>query len=221
MNPIECDMSELLNKKKSSYNFFQAWRSGVSLIEAMEISRYLKEQFKPAKQLVFVKEGDIEESLVEMGRKLDITQYSAKKGEVDVGLLKSPKLKLILYNFKTLYYFWPNISKFGPRVNFTKAKANTMNVKKSNKEVKQIPIVEHTALMNSITSNYDTENFVFFLHTESDEWLAHLFQDAGLMHYQFKADEPLDWRNSKNDESHWSCYGFEQASNQVIDVITK
>jgi gas vesicle protein len=65
----------------------------------------LKKKYNPTKQFLFIKNSDFNESIAEFNRMNDVTQLDLSKNVVIKGELKSPFLKTILYNFKTLYYF--------------------------------------------------------------------------------------------------------------------
>src|SRR5690606_35579075 len=73
MNPNECHQSVFLKKLMPDYNFFEAARSGVSLIEAMEISKQI-DSLNPKMTLIYVNENDFYESILNIKKLNDITQ---------------------------------------------------------------------------------------------------------------------------------------------------
>ncbi len=75
MNPNECHQAIFLEEQLPEYNFMEAARSGVSLIEAMEIHKQL-DSLKPVHTLVYVNDNDFFESIVEVKKMSDITQMS-------------------------------------------------------------------------------------------------------------------------------------------------
>ena len=87
MNPNECHQSVYLKNRLKKYNFIEAGRSGVSFIESMEISKQLV-KFNPIDNLIYVKDNDFYQSLVEVAPADDITQFSLKKDSIIFGKMK-------------------------------------------------------------------------------------------------------------------------------------
>lgn len=212
MNPVECNLASILNKKELGYHFFSAGRSGVSLIEALEISNYLKRKYHPLKQFIFVKESDFKESIQELGKNPDMTQISLTDQKIINGQLKSPGLKMIVYNIKTLYYFRNSFSQIGasPKENGTKSVQGKSALGKN--------IKQYGKLLDFISKNYKTDQITFFLHPETNPAIEKLFAEHHLDYYKFIADDTLKWRSSAKDEAHWSCYGFDEAAKQIKKV---
>lgn len=210
MNPDSCHLGAILNKSNLKYNFFEAGRSGVTFIEAFEIAKSLKKKFNPNMQFLFMKNSDFRESIVQLNKMSDVTQIDIDKNIVIKGELKSPFLKTILYNFKTLYYF---------RNSFNKGKEkNPVKNKKSNFENNNEKIL-FDRLMAYINKNYDTKNVVIFLHPDTDEYYKFLFRKYNIKFYQFRKKGDNDWGYNQNDLAHWNCNGFHQASKQIIDYL--
>lgn len=84
MNPNECHQSVLLKNKMQKYNFFEAGRSGVSFIEAMEIAKQL-DTLSPIQNFIYVSDNDFKESIYEVKPQSNITQLSTKKGTILFG----------------------------------------------------------------------------------------------------------------------------------------
>ena len=80
MNPIECHQSLLLKKRLENYNFIEAGRSGVSFIEAMEISKQF-DALHPKYHLVYVNSLDFYESVTSILPAADITQLNSDDHE--------------------------------------------------------------------------------------------------------------------------------------------
>jgi len=214
MNPIECNLETILNEKKIRYNFFAAGRSGVSLIEALEISDYLK-KYKPVKQFIFVKEGDLKESIQELGIKEDITQLSLKNKIIINGQLKSPGLKKIVYNIKTLYYYKNSLVGIRPG---SSPKSKLTNSKEKH-ILNETDKIYYHQLLKYVFENYNTSEITFFLHPETTKSVEDIFKNNNLNYYKFITASPKKWRNSPQDESHWSCYGHQQAAIQVAAFL--
>jgi len=77
MNPNECHQSVLLKQKVDDFNFIEAGRSGVSFIEAMEISKQL-DSLNPEYHLIYVSKQDFIESVADIEPLNDITQVNLK-----------------------------------------------------------------------------------------------------------------------------------------------
>jgi hypothetical protein len=208
MNPVECNLASILNEKEMPYNFFSAGRSGVTLIEALEISNYLNSKYRPLKQFIFVKESDFDESILQIKVRNDATQVDLRKEIIVKGVLKSPKLKKIIYSIKTLYYL---------RNSLNRSKSNDINENKDYVEtIKEDNSDLHNQLLQFISKNYKTQDITFFLHPEINKSFEKLFSDNNLNFYKFTAKDTLKWRSSPNDEAHWSCFGFNQAADQIV-----
>ena len=206
MNPDSCHLGAILNRSNLKYNFFEAGRSGVTLIEAFEISKELKKKYNPTKQFLFIKNSDFNESIVEFNRMNDVTQLDLSKNVVIKGELKSPFLKTILYNFKTLYYF---------RNTFTKRNEKTVVPIKKTNNLNDVEKKYYDKLMAFVSENYYTKDIVIFLHPNTDEYFKRLLIKYNFNFYQFKTKKTNDWAYAHNDLSHWNCYGFHQAAKQV------
>lgn len=214
MNPQNCHLDSMLQSENSGYNFFEAGRSGVTLIEAVEIAKSLDAAYKPVQQFIFVKESDFKESITGLGRMEDVTQINLQEQQIVTGKLKSPFLKSILYNFKTLYYFREEFTKnLNPATSTDKPVQ--VNLTGSKSEINP----DYDKLLAYIKEHYKTTNLVFFLHPETPDQYTALFESHGLKVYKFQTKEPSKWRNTPEDEAHWSCYGFQNACRQIMEYI--
>lgn len=106
MNPLECNQGSILKSFIPNYSFFEAGRSGVTFIEAMEISKILDIEVVPKYQLLYLSEGDFYESISEITRYNDRLQISIENQQLLTNQLKSPGMKKVLYNIKLLYYLY-------------------------------------------------------------------------------------------------------------------
>src|SRR5690606_2644800 len=78
MNPIKCNQGSILKQYFPDYSFVEAGRSGVTFIEAMEISKILEMEIRPKYQLIYLSENDFYESISELNRYTDRLQISIK-----------------------------------------------------------------------------------------------------------------------------------------------
>lgn len=215
MNPNECHQSAFLKQNLSNYNFMETGRSGVSLIEAMEISKNL-DSLQPLKTLVYVNDNDFYESIVEVKPMSDITQLNLKEGAIVYGKMKAPVFKKILYNWKLLYYFYTRFPLGGsskteenPIKHETEAN-ETKNELKSKAEVIQ--------LISYITTNYSIEDKILVFHPNSNTEIIEQCKRAGFN--AIIVDSSKDNKSwSFEHDSHWTCYGHEQVAKQVANAL--
>ncbi|MDH7913956.1 hypothetical protein [Winogradskyella sp. SYSU M77433] len=211
MNPSECHQSKYLKENMEDYNFMEAGRSGVSLIEAMEINKQL-DSLTPLKSLIYVNDNDFFESIVDIKTMKDITQLDLKDENVVYGEMKSPGLKKVLYNWKLLYYFYNRFP-----IDFSKSKEDSQKIEdlkellKNNKE-------KVFDLLKYITTHYKTDNQILVFHPNSSEIIIEACKEVG-----FEVII-LDSSKSSNDwtfdyDSHWTCYGHKQVANQVSRAL--
>ena len=117
MNPIECNQGSFLQSKFPQYSFFEAGRSGVTFIEAMEISKVLNIEVGPKYQLLYLSNNDFYESVAEIKRYNDRLQVAVDEQKLQKNKLKNPVLKKAFYNFKLLYYLYLNYPIFVDKQN--------------------------------------------------------------------------------------------------------
>lgn len=220
MNSVSCHLGFMLNKSNLEYNFLEAGRSGVTLIESFEIAKALTKQYAPKKHLIFAKNSDFNESIVEIKKMEDVTQVRLDDNEVINGKMKSPVLKLLLYNFKTLYYFRNNI---GRTENKPKVEIDKDDLKKSESKTHDLEknINNYKKLLGFISENYDTENIIVFLHPETEDIYLELLKEHNFNCVRFETKRNEIWGMSKNDLAHWSCDGFRQASIQIKNYLSQ
>src|SRR5690606_11881308 len=106
MNPMACNQGTFLNSYFKNIGFFEAGRSGVTFIEAMEITNLLDSTIHPDLHLVYVSSDDFHESIANEHRYADRMQIDVASGVIMNGALKAPGAKKILYNWKLLYYLY-------------------------------------------------------------------------------------------------------------------
>jgi hypothetical protein len=212
MNPNDCHQAVLLKKQFPNYNFLEAGRSGVSLIEAMEISKQL-DTLRPVYHLIYVNNNDFTESITNIQRLPDITQLNIKKGEIIYGKMKSPGIKKILYNWKLLYYFYNrfplNLSTPLDKLKKKEDKPEDKFINSNNNEIQR--------LMVYIKQHYNTDNKILVFHPGTENTIIEICENAGFKVIKLNSENDKTW--SFEHDSHWTCYGHNQVAIQVSNYI--
>ncbi|XLS30758.1 hypothetical protein ACJD0Z_07980 [Flavobacteriaceae bacterium M23B6Z8] len=209
MNPSHCHQSVFLKEKVPALNFMEAARSGVSLIEAMEISKQL-DTLRPENYFIYVKDEDFIESIKEIKSLKDITQVSLTDKKVVPGEMKAPGLKLVLYNWKFLYYLYNRfpLSRAGNAEEPIKQKETASSLND------QIP-----KLLKFISDQYDITNKVLVFMPGTDPSIIEASKKAGFKTIELDDTGDKNW--SFEYDSHWTCYGHERAADQVANILNK
>jgi hypothetical protein len=213
MNPNECHQSVFLKDNLQAYNFMETSRSGVSLIEAMEISKQM-DSLKPKHTLVYVNDNDFYDSITEVKRMSDITQLSLKKNEIVFGKMKSPGVKKVLYNFKLLYYFYTRfpLSKSNEEVKEPiKQEKPKENILKSKDEVFK--------LLKYITNNYNIKDKTLVFHPKSNKELIESCKNLGFNFIALDSSNDKDW--TFGYDTHRTCYGHQKVAEQVVKTLSQ
>ncbi|MBO3097914.1 hypothetical protein [Gelidibacter pelagius] len=212
MNPNECHQSVFLKENMKDYNFMEAGRSGVSLIEALEISKQF-DSLKPIQFLIYVNDEDFYESISQIKPMDDITQLNIDTNTIEYGKMKTPGLKKILYAWKLMYYLYNRF----PLTNLSNIdeKPEVSSKDTNNKELEFQP--ELTQLMAYIKCNYTINNKTLVFHPDSSKSIIAICQAAGFN---------IIFLDSNNDEtwvfdydSHWTCYGHKRAAEQISEQL--
>ena len=208
MNPIECNQASLLKKLTVNYGFYEAGRSGVSFIEAMELTKVLDIEIKPLKHLVYINTADFYESIGVKGKKsnrvtIDLADNTIFKPKVENALLKK-----ILYSSKFLFYMRLRF--------FSKEKNNDEN--KGNQTKKSIDYGQFKSLFAYCLKSYDTDRIIFVYHPNIEERFVELTKEFGFK-YIVLDTQGKDWAIDET-EPHWSCFGHGEVAKQVARVIT-
>lgn len=211
MNPDSCHQASYLRKMLPEYNYLEAARSGVSFIESVEIAKQL-DSLTPVKQLIYVHDGDFLESIVQITKMGDITQFDLEKEEVVPGTLKSPFLKKILYNWKFMYYLYTNYA-FGDNSN-NEVHIETKNI---NKGLQPEKLKKMDAMLSYVKNNYDLKNVVFILRPNMDPGIVSLLKKHQMEFHELKMPEDSNW--SFEYDAHWTCLGHLEAAKQVINYL--
>ncbi|WP_422859623.1 hypothetical protein ACOKFD_01425 [Flagellimonas sp. S174] len=211
MNPEECHQMNYLKKALPEFNYTEASRSGVSFIEALEISKQL-DSLNPRVQLIYINETDFTESIQQIRRLSDITQIDLGKKEIVYGKMKAPGVKKILYSWKFIFYLY---RRFQGSLTLPKPKETAETPKK--------PISDYFDhfgdLIDYGKQNYNLDKIVVVLRPDTDEEFSSFLksQDLNVIQLDDSADD--DW--SFEYDHHWTCYGHEQAALQVAEYLKK
>ena len=214
MNPNDCHQSIILKQKLNNFNYIEAARSGVSLIEAFEISKQL-DSLKPIRHLIYVNDSDFIESIKSIKNLMDITQVDLKKKKIIFGKMKSPGVKKILYNCKLAYYFYNRFP-----LNFSESKKEkTIKTKKANSKSLNNSL-EIEALLLYIKNNYTIKDKTLVFHPNSNAELIELCKSKGFSNiYLDSSKDKKSW--TFDYDHHWTCYGHEQVADQVAKSFMK
>lgn len=214
MNPNECHQSILLKQRMAAFNFLEASRSGVSLIEAMEIAKQL-DSLNPRCQLIYVSDSDFYESISNIKVLGDITQVDIKSKKLLQGKMKSPGFKKILYNWKLLYYFYNRfpVSDFI----FFKGKQEKKEVAKSPKK----PSFESEVLklIEYMKENYEINDKILVFHPKSSIKIIEVCKEAGFSTIILDSSNDKSW--TFDHDRHWTCYGHNAVADQIYKNLSE
>lgn len=214
MNPIECHQSVLLKQRLTKYNFIEAGRSGVSFIEAMEISKQF-DTLHPKYNLIYINSKDFYESITSIRPSPDITQLNLESGKIVYGKIKSPGLKKVLYNCKILYYFY---NRFFSKINKDESLPKKKILKKDSDE-KVNDIIKIQRLLNYTKQNYQLNNKILVFHPKSDLKIVEMCKKVGFKIIKLDSANDKSW--TFDFDSHWSCYGHSRAADQIQAFLTE
>ncbi|MCF0050569.1 hypothetical protein LXM25_10895 [Dyadobacter sp. LJ53] len=205
MNPADCHQDLLLKARVPEMNFVEAARSGVSFIEAMEIANSM-DSLKPQLHLIYVNPTDFTESVREIQVHSDITQVDLTNQKVVAGIMKSARLKTMLYNAKFAYYLFQ-------RFPLTDIKLNV----NAHAPAKTVPQPDHSRymklLMQFVKEKYNVENKIIVFHPKVPDELKAEVQAAGFKTISLDSENQGEWTFVY--DRHWTCYGHKQAADQV------
>lgn len=211
MNPIECNQGSLLKSLLPNYSFFEAGRSGVTFIEAMEISKILDIEVAPTYQLLYLGGDDFYESISEITRYNDRLQLSIENQKLLPNQLKSPGLKKILYNIKSLYYLYQKYPIFVD-------KQNKGELPKAHQENNKFDSNVFNKLFTFCSNNYHLKKLIFVFHPNTDDRIIAMAKQYGIKTILLDSSGDKTWALGSHD-GHWSCYGHNQVSNQVKNKL--
>lgn len=213
MNPIECNQGSILKSLFPNYAFFEAGRSGVSFIEAMEISKMLEVEVAPKYQLIYLSEDDFYESISEIERYNDRLQISVENQKLLPNPLLNPGLKKILYNFKLVYYLYLKYPIFVDKHNMGETSISIHQKIKFNKD-------KFNKLFDFCSNNYNLSKLIFVFHPNTDDRIIALANKYGVKSIILNSTGDNTWGIGIKDD-HWSCYGHNQACKQVKSKLNE
>lgn len=211
MNPNECHQSVLLKENMKNYNFMEAARSGVSLIEAMEISKQT-DTLNPKHTLIYVNNNDFLESIVKVKSLSDITQVNLTENKIVYGKMKASGAKKILYTWKLLFYFYNRFSLNSFSKKDIKKGIDTTHKKDIKRKIEYDDKVHQ--LLYYIKSNYSISNKTLVFHPNSDEFIIKICKNTGFNVISLDSSNDIkDW--TFGHDNHWTCYGHKKVADQV------
>jgi hypothetical protein len=211
LNPRSCNQGNLLKAYYPSYGFFEAARSGVTLIEALKISAEMDSLLDPTFHLIYASSDDFVESISNVHRYSDRMQVNLDESKLLPGKLKSPQIKKILYNVKLLYYLYLRFPIFVEKQNknsFTKNDTTVFDEYENELE----------SLFKYCSNNYDLSKTVFIFHPGINDQIVQLANEYGIHTFKLVHDQDENWGFGKHD-GHWSCYGQQEVASRVSQKI--
>ena len=209
MNPDSCHQSQILKKLLPQYDYYEAARSGISFIEAIYIAENLDEEYHPLTQLIFINNSDMTESIREIKQLDDITQLSLDESKVYHGEMKSPRLKLVLYNWKLAHY------------SYIRIKAGNEHEKKQRNLIpiphEKIHLDKVESLLHYSTNNFDLSNIVLVFFPDFSGEYTTLFEKANIKFIQLVEKSTENW--TFDHDAHWTCNGHRLAAAQIYNYF--
>ncbi len=207
MNPISCNQGSILKSYFPNVSFFEAGRSGVSFIEAMEISKILDSEISPRIHLLYLSNKDFYESISTIARYENVVQIDLPNKRIlktDLGL---SKIKKLLYSSKLLYYLYLRFPIFV-------SKQNLGEVSGSSESKAGFDDSTFTSLFEYCSRNYNSERIVFVFHPGIQKQFILLSEKYHFKTISLNSDGDKSWVMTSNDD-HWSCYGHNQVAKQI------
>jgi len=206
LNPPECHQANYLHQYNPMYDFFPSSRDGASFIEFMEMKTEL-DSLKPLGHLLYVHHGDFVESIKNINANPNTIQIDLTNRVKYFPALRTSKLKDILYNAKFLYFIYRNY--------IVKSANATNNRDSMNKIDMQYEFLN--MLIEYTKDNYNISNVYLIFSPDSDDKLIEMLAINGFKVLKLKSNNYKSWQ-FEND-SHWSCFGHEQAAQQVSEFL--
>jgi hypothetical protein len=207
MNPRYCNQGAILKEYFPNIGFFEAGRSGVSFIEALEIAKSLQTEIKPKMNLVYLGNSDILESLANRIRFPDRMQIDLSNNTIAYPKLKSKTLKNILYSNKLLYYLYLRYPIFVDEQN-----------KETGKSLDADLVGEFLFSIEKLfaycSSEYNTRSIVLVFQPETDQRIIDIAEKNQFEILILTNTHHDNWALGEHD-AHWSCYGHKIVAAQV------
>tara|TARA_B110000238_G_scaffold114600_1_gene124356 strand:+ start:177 stop:1100 length:924 start_codon:yes stop_codon:yes gene_type:complete len=210
-NPLSCHQGSYLKTLFPQYSFFEAARSGMSFIEDLEVTKYLDTLVAPKKHFIYLNSRDFSESILEIKKHTDRTQFSVKYNKIIKGKLKSAGIKKILYNIKVLHYLYLNYP-----MDIQSSEDIKLNIRMSNSE-KTSNVLFYNKFFNFCINNYNLDNIILVLHPETSKLFIELCKKHNFKIIELHSLHYSSWKF--NNDPHWNCLGHHNASKQVGEFI--
>lgn len=207
-NPYSCHQAHFLGEILPEFGFFEAARSGMSLIEELEVNKHVSAEISPILTLIYINEKDLYESIEEIEYLDDVTQISLKTDHIHRGKIKGAFFKKILYNVKVLHYLYLNKPKdLGP--NFS------TGAKREKTSLLNDTLID--GFLDLMTDRYELSSVIFVFHPETDRKIIKLFYEKSLKIIPLSSSNYKSWKLP--NDSHWNCEGHKSASEQVAKFL--
>lgn len=207
INPISCNQGSLLKSNFKNYSFFETGRSGVTFIEAMQITNLLDTAIRPKLYLLYLSKFDFIESFANEERHPELVQIDLRTNQIINGHLENPIGRKLLYKFKIIYYLYLRF----------KSQAE-LERKHSGPEV-AVDMKNVTKCFNYCKQHYNIKKIIMVFHPATDPALIHLAKQYGFRTISLEFEGNKSKWVINNADPHWSCYAHEQIVKQISTVL--
>ena len=207
MNPAACNQGYLLQQLNNDIGFFEAGRSGVTFIEALEIAKQ-SDSLNFNRHLIYVSADDFEESFAQKQRYSDRMQYDSESNSILKGEMKSSGLKKVLYNTKFLYYLYQRFPLF----------VSKQNMGEGEKEAITFNPDDYNKLADFCKQNYNMDKVTLVFHPGTPKEIVDFFNSRQIANIPLAQKTEQSWDLSSAD-GHWSCFGHGEAADQITTYL--
>ena len=214
-NPFGCKQSSIF--KSYGFDVFEIGRPGITFIEAIEFYKFYEPLVNPHKTIFLIANSDLKESIFEIKKKSDMSQFSVTTKEVYRGEIKAKRLKKVLYNFKTLYYLFLKYKKSNnsSKTPFFNEKTKNFNEKtKRANEIRSNDNEKISIMLDYIGYKYNLSNCLFVFRDKNDYKL--FFEKNNINYLELKMS---DKRFKIKNNNHWNCLGHKVAAKKIFNNI--
>lgn len=213
MNPDSCRQMEILKKVKPEYDYLELSRPGSNLLDYFDFIEDI-DSLKPKINLMYVIDKSFTKSIKKESGAASGTQLDLKHLTIHRAEFQESTLKNILYNFKFAYYLYrKNIHIFD---NFNTVFGKKKLKRKFSTKYSAIEINRISVLLDFVKNNYRIDNVVLLFNDRNHTQIFDLVKSKGFHAFRFNSAGD-DW--TFIDDTHWTCYGHEQAAIQVSEFL--
>ncbi|CAM4415048.1 hypothetical protein [Zobellia nedashkovskayae] len=206
MNPDSCHQKVYLKNRLPQFNFLEASRSGVNFLEATLIADQL-DSLEPKYQLLYLYDSDFKESITQLNKNKQITQFDVSKKEIIQAELQSSLAKNTLYNLKFIYYLYSHY--------WQQKEPATKTLKKE-----KLPDLESMKiLLSSFSDSVRTNNRILVFRPGTNHNIIRLCKNMGYKYIILRKLEDQQW--SFDYDSHWTCFGHNEAARQIVEKLNQ